>query len=808
MAQYQSLEENEIKYNDSIIVKKIRTPENIGIYLQHFLPSNLSLSNTSSCVMTLSSMTLNIYFILHNFILLNTNNLPQNHENDVRYLWLGNIAIIWIEAVGLFILLFSIIISLICDNKCMVIDCTKYCASWSSFQLFYSFNPKTLFNEYLICYSHHKSRLNTTNIEKYKQFKFLKNNILKEMKYNENKNHCNAMQQTVKKLETIIADFDNSSDFNKIYNETEYSKMTRAASWIIFVLITIALLAVGMMSLIGKLSQFSYINNTNITNWSSTQYITFIAFCNQLWNICDIESIKINTLHRFIFMKQNAKFTRYISSKVSMMDAVIKETLWNTFGIKGILVALSMDSNFLHKLIVQDQFDDFTINELNDYKKKIKQSNINKSDSMFDENRIDDILLGQKMKHDVDLQIKQEFLSVINNNDSNQRKEHGIWQRTSEKFKNTINNISNCLKLKKLQVPLIPYLEAESLIIRYKEKCSLNANMKSNNISINYFKNLPLLFEGIESIINRIALPIILLPFISTFIFAILSLIFQSGDWTINQQKCSGSHYNLYPPFFIIMMVAGVIFLIFVRFGICIKGTMSHWLFLSVAGIIIVNIVPICVLLSCLLRNPDGSITNIIHNGSHIYFLLFLSSVAACSVSVAMLFIIFILSYPYQFSILFGALLVGLHGLTSMLILPVILSLEIYEILDLMLTSNSDSIWIILTTLHVVILVLYCIGSIIHYCRRKIKKGTHTGDWVFFGVVFALYLVHIGYLVIYYSIDTFRNHDMMMNAWFVSAMFGFMWIYVIINGIQSIYLCNWIEYWILAKQFFQNVETH
>ena len=47
-----------------------------------------------------------------------------------------------------------------------------------------------------------------------------------------------------------------------------------------------------------------------------------------------------------------------------MYDAIIKETLCDRFGFRGLLIAISIDCNFLHKLIIQDSTDDLTVSDL------------------------------------------------------------------------------------------------------------------------------------------------------------------------------------------------------------------------------------------------------------------------------------------------------------------------------------------------------------------------------------------------------------------------------------------------------------
>ena len=66
------------------------------------------------------------------------------------WIYIDSIIVVMIDFIGLISLFIVGIVSCLLNNKCMMIDCVRGCSSWSSFQLFYNFNPKSLIKYYQI----------------------------------------------------------------------------------------------------------------------------------------------------------------------------------------------------------------------------------------------------------------------------------------------------------------------------------------------------------------------------------------------------------------------------------------------------------------------------------------------------------------------------------------------------------------------------------------------------------------------------------------------------------------------------------
>eukprot|EP01084_Bolivina_argentea_P008261 15467_1 len=491
-------------HNDKdILYKKIRGIGAVKSYLECFIPPYLSLSNVIGYfILYPFSIMLNMYYIIHNFIMWHTEYNESNSKYNVRYLKIGNSVVVHVEFIGLMLLIFVIIASYITRHDCVTIDSVKNCGSWSAFQLFYEFRPKSLMNYYSTCFSHHIWRLNQTSIKNYQQCKSLKHKILKELEENRgddiNNDLNRIMQETLDKLDKVIDIFEKTHDFDKKLDkhyQTEtlpaslVSTMIFVASWIAFILLSTTLLLIGMMFLLMKLAQFSYLNDRDITsNIYSFEFLNtvwlFIAFCNQLWNICDIDAIKKDTIYKFVFMQQNAKFTRYVANKISVFDATIKQTLWNTFGLQGFLLAISMDSKFLHKLIVQDQCDMFSVKDLFCYNEKIKvYKNTKDKVAQYVEQEIDDISepllkpddsISEETKSDIVEYNKWDKIKYV-------VKENSKWIR------NKIKSASYSMRLQSKQQPIHSYIRAELTVTRYQQKIDYNKPFELFNKSHSIF---------------------------------------------------------------------------------------------------------------------------------------------------------------------------------------------------------------------------------------------------------------------------------------------------------------------------------
>eukprot|EP01084_Bolivina_argentea_P301082 519320_1 len=563
--------------NDEIIYKKIRCIGEVKTYLEHFIPPDLSISTAvTSFFIAPFSILLNMYFIVSNFINLFIH--PQ--QNEKYYLKIGNSIVVYVEFIGICILLIGIIISFKFKYKCVGIDFINKCGSWSSFQLFYNFRPKNLMNYYTIIFSHHKSRLNQTNIAKYEKCNAISRKLDKEISSNINNSEIN--QKMLKARQTslkILLHFLKSKDYgmNSIYTESMTTKLIRNASYVTFVVISLILLLFGMTSLLLKLSQFGYINKEEITEWTLEQYIAFIAFCNQLWNMCDIDAIKIDTMYRFIFMEQKGKYTRFIANKIAMYDSIIKTQLMETFGLKGLLLAISINSNFIHKIIIQDSFDMFSVSDLITYKHKKTHIQI---DDYIDHDKLGeqlrklhkykDNMVKPLLSKDIigikqTTQNKKITLDDIDNTKKHEGKMTNIKAAINDYtqwIKSKINIVISKLTMQYYQQPIHPLIEAETMILRFRQKYNSNKdyilygkqhkdnrwNIKYNiysantkqiydteiSVKTNIFMHVAMIFEKIETLIKWIVPSLIVSTFLATWILSLKVVNNQHDDWTLD----------------------------------------------------------------------------------------------------------------------------------------------------------------------------------------------------------------------------------------------------------------------------------
>eukprot|EP01084_Bolivina_argentea_P175198 303447_1 len=697
---------------DGIIHKKIRDTAHIQSYLEHFVPPNISLSTIGIAFFTTPfSILLNICFIIYNFIDLNfdSNSTSTTNTNNLKYINIGHQIVVYVEFAGICILFVMIIVSYLLNYKSLFIDCIKNCSSWSSFKLFYYFRPQSLIEYYSICYSHHQTRLKQTNMDKYNKCKQIKQKLQKDiMNINElddDKQKLNyKMNDTIEQLNIIIDE--HKQQQNDKDKETNIEYMIHVASWISFIFISLCLLFVGMISLIMKLVQFKYLSDKDIFEWKYNQYFAFIAFCNQLWNMCNIDYVKKDTIYRFIFMKQNAKYTRFIANKISIYDSIIKQQLLKSFGIKGLFLALSLNYKFLHKLIVQDMYDDYNVNQLLIYKTTLQKQYENKIDDekyeiINDDNKSQPLLKVSGSKYfdavSVDNQPKTDLekKSVLKIN----------FSAAKIKIKQFLNKLLNKLKMTAQQQPIPVFITAQSLLSRYtqkkheyrhnilygkthkfeveNEKISYNTYSLTKQqcdirltIKPNFFKNIIVIFEKMEIFIKYFTPICWFLIYCATFITAILALINSNRESELMKQSCNDYNYLYYASHFMIsccifvicIMVFSILSVIvekkkIERFGVTII------LILSCLGCIIgiiYSIVISCVVLSCVNTSHNE---NIIQNMRHEweYYYIFIISISVWLYSLLTIPILFIISYPILFFLFLCVFVIYICGVLAMI---------------------------------------------------------------------------------------------------------------------------------------------
>ena len=117
--------------------------------------------------------------------------------------------------------------------------------------------------------------------------------------------------------------------------------MVYTSTWFILMTLLVIALFIGVLSLVLKLSMFNYVGQIEkIDSWTVNQWFLFLFFVNQIWNISDVEKIKIETLYKFLFVDHRVKYSRYVSQRMCMLDSVIKEELWRSHDIEDYYLPL------------------------------------------------------------------------------------------------------------------------------------------------------------------------------------------------------------------------------------------------------------------------------------------------------------------------------------------------------------------------------------------------------------------------------------------------------------------------------------
>eukprot|EP01084_Bolivina_argentea_P026028 48381_1 len=139
---------------------------------------------------------------------------------------------------------------------------------------------------------------------------------------------------------------------------TYRNELAQYTTWIIMCLISIILLLLGILSLMLKINQLSFIHEKTIADYTIWNKISLFGFCNQLWNICDTNKIKLEQIYKFVFSGAGSKYTRYMSQNICILDSVIKNQLFQSYGCKGFLIAMCLNPSLLIKIIVKQSYED------------------------------------------------------------------------------------------------------------------------------------------------------------------------------------------------------------------------------------------------------------------------------------------------------------------------------------------------------------------------------------------------------------------------------------------------------------------
>ena len=513
--------------------------------------------------------------------------------------------------------------------KCTIIDCIQLIRSWSSFKLFAEFNPNHLFKHFAENFSHHPSRLNETYIAKYKTFKILQYQLSKLQYTDDNDNNNNdELFKTIKDINDIIetdyeriestdhninykliSEADDLSDiktqcnecqstdiyrfcpisknalcaeccvkkyrFNVLYRETLWKTTARVGSRMIMYILIIFLFLFGIVCFFLKLAQLAYINEINILNWGWPQYLTFIGFLNQVWNIYNIEEIKMDSICHFIFAEHNPQNTSYITQKKIKLMNTIKQTLWDKYGRRGLVLAACMDSSFLHQLLVTN------ININSHTNSRLNQENIEENINIIksrSQRVIDEQIEAQRP---FIFRKSRELLLAMN---------HSMWKQNhslNQLDDTTKNKNSTCICCKqciaciaKLKIwaktrwdwinlvdvrEYNPLMMAKYNKLRQDQKKEQLKHMNDNeteHVTKNLF-NLSLWFEKIEKFLKLTFIPIGAILLALTGVFGLISFIIDIIDYII-EHNFSHSSYYAFIPF--ILLYGLMVILIYVMF--------------------------------------------------------------------------------------------------------------------------------------------------------------------------------------------------------------------------------------------------
>ena len=334
-----NIQDNDVK-DELFIKKETRNINDIENYLKHYVPPFTEISLISTLIFMLS-LGYNIYFIISNVITkyYDSKDLKQPYLNRVHAF------IIWFEFIVLIAGIYYTVFISLCYGKsrATITNGLIFCQTWSTFKLFYWFNPYNTLNNIRHLYQHSKNAQILTQ----KQWQYLASlNI-----YNNSDNNYQYMKR---KSESIYKKY--KLDFmNTIF-------------FLIIILVSLGCLWIGILFLMVKISKLSFIDNKDFFSFSLNEYYLVIGLCNQLWGMVDDNKIRIDTLYKSVFMDIiKGEYTKYISQKVVHLDLTIKDLLWKQYGFKGLLLGLNMDWVFVFKLAFSDSLDKLKIGECKEY---------------------------------------------------------------------------------------------------------------------------------------------------------------------------------------------------------------------------------------------------------------------------------------------------------------------------------------------------------------------------------------------------------------------------------------------------------
>eukprot|EP01084_Bolivina_argentea_P026024 48372_1 len=332
---------------------------------------------------------------------------------------------------------------------------------------------------------------------------------------------------------------------------TYRDELAQYTTWIIMCLISIIFLFLGILSLMLKITQLSFIHDKALVDYTIWDVISLLGFCNQLWNICDTNKVKLEQIYQFAFSGPRANYTRYMCQNICIFDSVIKNQLCESYGFRGFLIAMCLKPSLLLKIIVKPRYADENnewikcMNELNDLHRKIslidEDENINDIDIVSVLNE-----LQQEEKEVKEQQPSTPFYLSMNKNESKYLNLSAFKRRFQKisifaNCKNCGHKLYDFFFLKSREKPLHPFISTLRINTRLKEKEISTQEYLGSDDKINWALNGIQLFERLQSYITpSIIAFVILISSICSIVFIrigfghpIISLLQADGEFTI-----------------------------------------------------------------------------------------------------------------------------------------------------------------------------------------------------------------------------------------------------------------------------------
>eukprot|EP01084_Bolivina_argentea_P272152 463280_1 len=264
----------------------IRSIGEVKTYLEHFLPSLSPVDIVSNYIFNPLSILINVCFIIYNFISMQRGKIDYQTES-INYI---HNVITWLEVVGLFILFITAIIALCANAKTTFVHCVALCGSWSSFKLFYAFRPQAMLSYGVVMYTHHPDRGKALSTKKIEKWGKIKHDIQQIIETHEEQKDYNSHIYSVDELKSILQVCESQIN-KKTEDELEEDGyfngkiINRLFATLVVIIIGIVGFLSGMLCFVYKLSQFSFVHDSEVLQWSLSECFLIMGFANQLWNM-------------------------------------------------------------------------------------------------------------------------------------------------------------------------------------------------------------------------------------------------------------------------------------------------------------------------------------------------------------------------------------------------------------------------------------------------------------------------------------------------------------------------------------------